>query len=736
VEKRKWLVVLLAVLMQVTFLPGLARAEPIAVPVGTPPAWTGTITGTGSEAVISGSDEIISQEKALAIFGEAFPDITRGKKLTAELQEDGNDNPMWLIRSNERSWLFGNGIEISGNVDARSGDICGMNYRPDPAFYKDKKISLTREQAYEAANKFLLKFQPHKYGMLKLSEEEVRLAYPETPMNLYYNFNWKRVVNGTTVDWDSINVGVDAYTGIVTRYYCNWHKIETADQGQLLSRQKIEQILADNLELVPYYTYERNQGQTSGKIIPVYKVDIDAAAIDARTGKFVDSWGKVKQNDELGIYDGDVKPVLGGPAINEPAWTDTMVDPEIARKAAEEFFKSMGYEGKIRKNGGGSSSGPGFKDEHWSYAPVDEGNNRLRVEVNAFTGQVVGFREESVEISGTADLSYSQALVKAREAINKYDPDKVGAVILNRNEHWIDERPYYHFRFQRLLNGIPFERDGITVGVDGKSGKIMDYSREWRPVQCPGLSQLIPPEELKSQVLEKNPLQLSYMFTMDEHYQPTGESLHVYRIPQVQLNALTGEPVNSWEKIITATTKPAWSQHWAAPGLSLLKENGLIANQDFNAEDTISRRDILKVLVIATNPWVRYGEEQPVEIKLSDIGSNDSDLAFFKLAVKRGIIPGEGKFNPQSSMSREELAVWLINSLGYQEIALMSNHIETPVKDKARISPDKQNYVGLAYGLGLMNPDQNGYWYPQQNVNWAQMAVIAGHLAYRVSEGY
>jgi hypothetical protein len=142
------------------------------------------------------------------------------------------------------------------------------------------------------------------------------------------------------------------------------------------------------------------------------------------------------------------------------------------------------------------------------------------------------------------------------------------------------------------------------------------------------------------------------------------------------------------------------------------------------------------VLVIATNPWVRYGEEQPVEIKLSDIGSNDSDLAFFKLAVKRGIIPGEGKFNPQSSMSREELAVWLINSLGYQEIALMSNHIETPVKDKARISPDKQNYVGLAYGLGLMNPDQNGYWYPQQNVNWAQMAVIAGHLAYRVSEGY
>lgn len=735
-EKKKWLVVLLAVLMQFAFLPGSVRAVEVAAPAGEKPSFvvSGTVKTPASE--VSGTGEMISQEKALTIFCEAFPDITRGKKLTAELQEGSMDNQIWHIRSGERNPSFSNGFEIDGQVDARSGEITGMNYNPDPAFYKNKKVNLTREQAYEAANKFLRNFQPDKAGMLRLQDAVVRTAFPDSNMNLYYNFTWQRVVNGVVIDWDSINIGVDAYTGMVAHYHCNWHKIEPANTGQLLPHQEIEQVLKDNIELVPYYTYERNQmGETSGKIIPVYRLNIDAVAIDARTGKFLDQQGQVKKDDELKLYDRELVPVVGGSAINEPSWTDKMVNPETGRKAAQDFFKSLGYEGEIRRSGGGSGSGPGYKDEYWSYSPQGESSSRLRVEVNAFTGQVASFREETtVETSGTAELSYNQALDIAREAIKRYDSDKVNSVILSRNMHYVDERPYYHFRFERILNGIPFSRDGISITLNGKSGQILNYSREWRPVQCDSLSPLIPAQEIKSKVWEKNPLNLSYLFTLDKNYRPTGDSIPVYRIPYVQINAVTGELVNPWEQIKTGAVKQAWSQHWAAPFLSLLQENSLIPDKDFKAEDIMSRRSILKVLVAATNPRVRFGDELNAEVKLSDINNNDPDWPIFKLAVNRGIIPGEGKFNPEGSMSREELAVWLINALGYQDIAQMSNRIETPVKDNVRISPDKLNYAGLAYGMGLMSPDQSGYWRPQENITWAQMAVIATRLVPRAPE--
>ncbi|MDD3364646.1 MAG: S-layer homology domain-containing protein [Syntrophomonas sp.] len=87
-------------------------------------------------------------------------------------------------------------------------------------------------------------------------------------------------------------------------------------------------------------------------------------------------------------------------------------------------------------------------------------------------------------------------------------------------------------------------------------------------------------------------------------------------------------------------------------------------------------------------------------------------------------------------MSREDLAVWLVNSLGYHDVAAIKNRIETPFKDTDQIAPDKANYVGLVEGLGLLGADENNYFHPQAAITWAEMANAAARLAARTHAGY
>jgi len=87
-------------------------------------------------------------------------------------------------------------------------------------------------------------------------------------------------------------------------------------------------------------------------------------------------------------------------------------------------------------------------------------------------------------------------------------------------------------------------------------------------------------------------------------------------------------------------------------------------------------------------------------------------------------------------MSREDLAVWLVNSLGYQEVAAIKNRIDTPFKDADQIAPDKANYVGVVEGLRLLRVDASQCFHPQDAIKWAEMANVATCLATRTRSGY
>ncbi|MEN6461713.1 MAG: YcdB/YcdC domain-containing protein [Syntrophomonas sp.] len=728
---RKAIALLLAIIIQVSLLPGICTAAQAVVQTN----------DTASGAVSRNENGLISQNKAIQIFCAAFPDITRDKDLLAEYEEQGySQQPGWQIYDEKNGQRYDQRL-INGFVNAKSGKILNMDYNPQSEFYLDKQISLTREQAQQIAKQFLVKMIPDKAGTLKLKTDDPLYSLYDRNIRLYYNFTWQREVNGMPVDWDNISIGVDSYTGLVTHYNYSWNEAELPALGELLNREQLQEKLQKNMVLVAYYRYEYDRyGQSNAKIIPVYRLNINSNSVDARSGSFLDYYGRTVSNNNLKAYDQDYMPPANAAAINETPWPTKQVDPEIAKKAAQDFFITMGYKGEIRKSGGGSSSGLGYRDEHWSYNLQDAKlENKLQVNVNAFTGEVVGFHLNNNNNSndGKANLSYDQALSKAKVAVQKYDPDKIDEIALNRNMYGDDNSSNYNYQFARLVNGIPFNRDRIMITVDGNSGEIIAYSREWRPVQCEALPKLISLDEAKAQIWSQNALTLSYIFPRDNQYKATGESIPVYRLPSVEINACTGKPISiTNENNEMSIQKETWDGHWAAPALSLLKTNGLITNKAIQADDAISRRNVLKVLLTATNPRSYYGDEENCELQLTDIPANDEDQGSFKMAINRGIIKNQGKFEPEQSITREELAVWLIKSLGLQKAAAIKNRIDTPVIDSNKISLDKVNYVGLAYGLGLITSDPTGCFQPSKNVTWAEMATIAGRIAPLAMEVY
>ncbi|MGI6435265.1 MAG: hypothetical protein ACOX0F_07890 [Syntrophomonadaceae bacterium] len=82
-------------------------------------------------------------------------------------------------------------------------------------------------------------------------------------------------------------------------------------------------------------------------------------------------------------------------------------------------------------------------------------------------------------------------------------------------------------------------------------------------------------------------------------------------------------------------TRAPFAQQWSAPALAMLNENGLFTGA-VNPDETITRREALKAVLVATNPRAYYSYARGKEVQLDDITKEDPDLESFALAVKPG----------------------------------------------------------------------------------------------------
>lgn len=197
----------------------------------------------------------------------------------------------------------------------------------------------------------------------------------------------------------------------------------------------------------------------------------------------------------------------------------------------------------------------------WSltWASREPGEGDFSARVDAATGEVVAMnlwmpQKDRGQEARLPAVSPVEALQTAEELVSRLAAS-----------HWSELQPVpddqvipltggqvsYTFRWQRLVNGIPFLGDGVTVEVSGRDGRVVDYNLAWTRTDFPAAAGVISPEAARQAFDQAGMLELQYFQPSRIRPLAAGESpqppvILVYRLHHLSqgvIDALSGEPL-------------------------------------------------------------------------------------------------------------------------------------------------------------------------------------------------
>ncbi|MFZ5631843.1 MAG: S-layer homology domain-containing protein [Bacillota bacterium] len=467
----------------------------------------------------------------------------------------------------------------------------------------------------------------------------------------------------------------------------------------------------------------------------VYRINTRHPVIlDAVTGQSLDYQGQPVELKDAKQFE-DI-PAAGG-EMNPPVPGKERIGATEAMEKAARFFRALGYEGEVERRGGGSGGGPLGREEYWSYGlKQKEGQDwyfeYISVGIEVFTGRIAHFHGrgpygERASIPEGKAIAREEAVKIAREFIKKVEPELAGYLALEKTAPWYEGPPVHHIRFSRVANGVPFPLDGINMTV-GHDGKIIDYNCQWHRVTFPPARAEISAGDAARTWLERSPLKLKYFFPRDENIRLQQPKL-VYQ-PEYSgaqyIDAHTGEALGDDGRPLNqaAGNKYDFTGSWAVQQLQIMAGSGLLPPPEkFSPTAPVTRRDGIRLLMAAAGNRYGDGDERRAGPYFEDIKNDDPDYRTIQWAADMGIIEKGGQFRPGDNLTRTTLAAWLVNSMGYKNVASITNKIESPFNDIAELSRQDQNYIGLANGLGFMAGNGTQNFRPGAAVTWEELSA-------------
>lgn len=159
---------------------------------------------------------------------------------------------------------------------------------------------------------------------------------------------------------------------------------------------------------------------------------------------------------------------------------------------------------------------------NWNRNTTGANWHNLSVEVDAVTGEIVNFWEDQ----STGDQSgknqepqynREQCQKIAEEFIKKLQPTRLTetklaeiskAELLMRSD-WIP--PAYDFYYQRVVNGIVFNENGINIGINNMTGKVVRYNFNWENLSFPSPQAVIGQDAARQAVQQEMGYGLKYL---------------------------------------------------------------------------------------------------------------------------------------------------------------------------------------------------------------------------------
>lgn len=666
-----------------------------------------------NQSIVPAGDNI-SAQAAEEIVQKAFPELVGSGDFTVERSDMDQEEWNLSCRRAEYRPQDNQAERVYASVNARSGEIIRFYYHPDLDLYRGQKVKLTKTEALQAAVQLIDRLQPERSKKLRYNPEAAAGR-----LETGYYFYWTRIENGIPVYGDGISVEIDAILGCVTEYQFNWQEFIPPAAQKVIPLAQMEQKLVENIGIYPSYGYV----QGSQELRPQYRLNLISSFLDAASGDCVEAEDAVLTGESR-KYDHTFVPAQNSATPNLGAGKLT---PQEARQIAAKCFERMGYTETLTSDGSKSTGG---EERNITFA-LTARQDKLKLTLDP-SGEVRSFtrlRREQPHLADEQAIDCREAVKIARKTIETLNPEKREMVAL-QNHIVSGPKPHNYFLgFSRLINGIAYPYDFIDVEVDCYTGEVVQYCVSWQNVNgLPGQGLLSMDDALKK-YQGRRLLEPVYLLSADAVTDKKFARLVYQVLEPLQLDALRGEFVDSQAEKTNLRSIDCPPEHWSYAALSWLYE-GRVLPAGIKAEGKVDRRQGICLLINTISPVnlpapIDNGDMKPA---FSDIKANDPAIPALQEAVQRGIIKHNGNFAPEQELTREELAVWIISCLGYQKAADLNIRVETPFKDVALITPGRENYLGLAAGLGYLSADETGAIRPQAAVSWGEMAAVLARL--------
>lgn len=356
-----------------------------------------------------------------------------------------------------------------------------------------------------------------------------------------------------------------------------------------------------------------------------------------------------------------------------------------------------------------------------TYTPKDDTAQYRYITMDGKTGKLISVSSNRIYTDAKTPAtvfkySSDQTEAVARSFAGKILPEEMKQTALSKDTAGVSyPDSTQNYAFYRTHDSIFFPENYIHVGVDAETGYVVSFYSNWYTYDVTFIS----PAGA-----------ISAAAAADKYAVGTGIALKYVDVPTSThasglllsyssadttvwgVNSITGELLKT---AVVTDSGLKYSDIDGHPNASMIRQLAAFGigfpGGVFKPDAQLTQEDAL-ILIESTN-----GRKV---MPLTTPGSVD-DL--YNIAYSMGILT-EAERDPQKRISRAEFAKYLINALGYGEVARLSGIYKAGFGDDASIPANLVGYVAIAKGLGIIKGDQNNQFKPNDTANRTMAAIM------------
>ncbi|MDO5063251.1 MAG: hypothetical protein Q4D77_08725 [Peptostreptococcaceae bacterium] len=590
-------------------------------------------------------------------------------------------------------------------------NIYNYSYRKNTDHVSEKMIKklpqYSEKESRTIASDFISKAFPKEYkNFRQVDQSEI------SGENYIFGFEYHKddiLVLGTNA-YVTVNYITGKVTGFSTDYVSN---IQYEDLQGIIDGEAAQDAYRQEIGLKKIYTYQYNDEKLDiYNVRMAYVPGLDGYSINAKTGKkeYVDSVGFLKfdtAEDRAVNAEGDsIQPL-----------EELEIEKKSGLKSLEEA-KSEALALKLFDNEGFEMSYANLYERHYSSSnyvwslSFDLDGESYSIELDAKTLEPISF----FDYTGFGNYEkitkehIDSAKKAAREFIKKYASDH--EIDLQLDEEDLEralgtQNDVVRMYFKRYEGGAYVPADGIYINYMPSKSRITYFSLYWSDLRLPKPTKFADEELIFKKIFEENELKLGYKFNWDDKNQKYNAKLYYYvdenkELP-LRFSITTGDrifPVDPIEKIreyedISLSKYEIEAEKLYQIGIGF--SGGYL-----KPTMPISKEELLDLIASAFDT-----DYYPIE---PYVPADSRAKTWTRLGlVAEGEIVGDGP------LTREDVAKYLVRSLGYEKIAAKKEIFKSSLYDFDQVSNGYQGYIAIAEALRILDVSTGGEFHPQEH---------------------